>query len=287
MNASRVGGVVEVGETPGTGKRAAAGSTYSVRSLDVGTSEILGPQLFWMDAWDQWFPLQFQSILIRGNGVNALVNTAPPLDLETIHAEFPDLEWSQPPGGRGRLVREPEQDLVAALASAGVTPDDITHVILTPLELYSTGRLDLFERARICISRRGWIHYHTTHDHPHDRRWRSFSRSTLARLVGEDWPRVRLLLDEDEIAPGLRTWWSGGHHRASIVVEVDTERGVVSISDSFFYFENVEAMRPIGLLESMEEALAAYARVADVSAHLVPLHDPKVFERYPNGVVAP
>lgn len=260
---------------------------YSVRSLDVGTSEIRGPQLFWMDAWDEWYPLQFQAVLIQGGDVKALVNTAPPLDLDAVHVEFPDLEWAVPAGERGRLKQEPHQDLVAALASAGVAPDEITHVILTPLELYSTGRLGLFERAQICMSRRGWVHFHTTHEHPHDRRWRSFSRQTLSLLVDQAWERVRLLSDEDELAPGLRTWWSGAHHRASIVVEVDTERGITSISDAFFYYENVESGRPIGLLESMEEVQTAYRRVRKASAHLVPLHDPKVFERYPDGLVVP
>jgi hypothetical protein len=240
-----------------------------------------------MDAWDQWYPLQFQAVLIRGDGVTALVNTAPTLELDELHRDFPDLEWALPVGERGRLVREPHQDLVAALASAGVAPNDVTHVILTPLEIYATGRLDLFDRAQICISRRGWIHFHTTHAHPHDRRWRSFSRRTLSTLVGEAWDRVRLLSDEDEIAPGLRTWWAGGHHRASIVVEVDTAVGTTSISDVFFYYENFESARPIGLLESMEEAQAAYKRARISSTHFMPLHDPKVFERYPGGLIAP
>ena len=260
---------------------------YSVRSLDVGTSEIRGPQLFWMDAWDEWYPLQFQAVLIRGGGITALVNTAPPLDLDELHKEFPDLEWALPVGERGRLVREPHQDLVAALGAAGVSPDEVTHVILTPLETYATGRLDLFDRAQICMSRRGWTHFHTTHQHPHDRRWRSFQRGVLAYLVGEGWDRVRLLSDEDEIAPGLRTWWAGGHHRATIVVEADTAVGTVSTSDVCFYYENVESARPIGLLESMEEALAAYRRIRAASAHLVPIHDPEVFERYPGGLIAP
>ncbi len=260
---------------------------YSVRSLDVGTSEIRGPQLFWMDAWDEWYPLQFQAVLIRGGDVTALVNTAPPLRLDELHKEFPDLEFARPAGERGSLVRGPQQDLVAALGSAGVTPDEVTHVILTPLETYATGRVDLFERAQICMSRRGWVHFHTTHAHPHDRRWRSFSRSLLSTLMVEAWDRVRLLSDEDEIAPGLRTWWAGAHHRASIVIDIDTAVGTVSVSDAFFYYENVESARPIGLLESMEEAETAYRRVRAVSAHLLPLHDPKVFERYPGGVVAP
>jgi hypothetical protein len=260
-------------------------SEYEVRSIDVGTSEIRGPQLFWMDDWDAWYPLQFQSVLIRGHGVTALVNTAPADDLDAIHAQFPDLEWAEPEGRRGRLRRSASQDIVAALDGLGVHPDDVTHVILTPLELYTTGRLDAFPKARICMAERGWLHFHSTHGHPHDRRWRSFSQETLVRLVTDDWDQVWLLRDEEEIAPGLRTWWSGGHHRASMVVEVDTPSGVTCISDTFFYYENVEDGRLLGLNEDMSEVLMANARVLRVADHIIPIHDPKVFQRYPAGVI--
>jgi hypothetical protein len=261
-------------------------TTYDVRSLDLGTSEIRGPQLYWMDAWDEWFTLQFQAVLLRAPGVTALVNTAPTDDLDSVHAEFPGLEWAVPPGARGRIARGPDQDIVAALATQGVRPQDVTHVILTPLELYTTGRLGDFPAAQICIAKRGWLHFHSTHAHPHDSRWRSIPRDTLTALVTRDWPRVRLLEDEDQVAPGLRTWWSGGHHRASIVVEVDTADGVVAISDTFFTYENVEDRRMLGLNECMEEVMTANERVLRVADHIVPIHDPKVFERYPDGIVS-
>lgn len=159
-------------------------------------------------------------------------------------------------------------------------------VLLTPLELYTTGTLHKFRSAQICIAKRGWVHFHTTHDHPHDDRWRSIPKDTLVDLVTDSWDRVRLLEDEDEIAPGLRTWWSGAHHRESIV-EVDTAVGTVAISDSYFFYENVEDGEMLGLCENMYEALDCYARVRATARHIVPIHDVKVFDRCPDGVIAP
>ena len=258
--------------------------TFGVRSLRVGSTDMRGPELFWMSDWDVRYPLCFQAVLIEGADVCALVNTSPPVDLDPVHNEFPRLRWALP--GEGRLEREPHEHIEAALARASLEPADLTHVILTPLELYTTGTLDRFEHAQICISRRGWVHFHTTHDHWHDQRWRSIPRAILTELVTDSWPRVRLLDDEDEIAPGLRTWWAGVHHRETIVVEVDTAEGVVCISDAYFYFENIEQNRLLGLNESMEEAAVAYERVRRTADHLLPLHDPRVFERYPDGVIA-
>jgi hypothetical protein len=260
--------------------------TYAVRSLSLGQARIRGPELFWMSDWDRWYPLQFQAILIRGHGLTALVNTGPPEDLESVHELLPEVEWAHPPGSPDRLRRAPGEQFGAALARHGLRPTDITHVLLTPLELYTTGCLNELRTAQICIAKRGWVHLHTTHSHPHDVRWRSMSHETLVDLVTDSWHRVRLLEDEDELAPGLRTWWAGGHHRATMVVEVDTNRGVVAVSDVFFRYENVEGGRLLGLNESVEEVLAANARVLRSADHIVPLHDPAVFERYAQGEIA-
>lgn len=258
---------------------------YSVRVLSVGTSKIRGPEVFWMSAWEEILPLAFNVTLIRGNGLAVLVNASPPDDTTSIERDFPQMRYlhNEPVGD---LKRESQHFMLGALEKLDLTPDDITHVLLTPLELYTTGTLHLFQNALIGITKRGWVHFHTTHDHPHDIRWRSFPRDTLVDLVTDSWDRVLLLEDEDEVAPGLRTWWSGSHHRESMVVEVDTDVGVVAISDSFFYYENVEEGRLLGLCENMYEALECNERVLRSADHIVPIHDPKVFERYKDGVIA-
>ena len=109
-----------------------------------------------------------------------------------------------------------------------VAPEDVTHIFLTPLQLYTVSNVPRFPNAQICISKRGWIQYHTTHQHPHDDRWFVIPKDVLEYLVFDGWDKVRLLEDEEELASGLRTWWTGGHHRASIAVEIDTKEGVVN-----------------------------------------------------------
>jgi hypothetical protein len=258
---------------------------YGVQVVSVGRSLIRGPEVYWMSHWDDMLPLAFNMTVITGDGVTALVNTSPPDTDSYTREHFPHMRYMlETP--LGDLTRKPDEYIEGALAKIGLTPSDVTHVILTPLELYTTGTLDKFTNATVCISKRGWIHFHTTHDHPHDSRWRSFPKPTLVDLVTDSWDRVLLLEDEHEIAPGLRTWWSGSHHRESIVVEVDTDAGVVAISDSFFYYDNVEGGKLLGLCENMYEALACNQRVLETAQHIVPIHEPKVFERYPDGVIA-
>jgi hypothetical protein len=243
--------------------------------------EVPGPEIFWMSEWNEWLTLNLQVALIQGPGVTALINTGPPQDVSGINAM-----WTSVLGPRAELKIGPGEFVTEALAQAGVSPDDITHVIVTPFQLYTTANIPLFTNAKVCVSKRGWVHYHTTHAHPHDSRWHSIPRDVLTYLVTDAWDRVQLLEDEDEVVPGIRTWFSGTHHRASIAVEVDTNDGVVCASDSFFYYENVEQDRLLGISENMYEGLTTYKRARDTAKHLLPLYDPKVFHRYPGGVIA-
>ena len=60
----------------------------------------------------------------------------------------------------------------------------------------------------------------------------------------------------------------------------------MAVSDSYFTTTTWSATTRIGLCESFEEALACHARVRRTASHLVPIHDPAVFDRYPGGVIA-
>jgi hypothetical protein len=254
---------------------------HAVRFLEMGRMEVPGPQVFWMDAWDEWLTLAFNVLLIEGDGVCALVNTGPPDDLEPWRRHVQSVL-----GERARFERADDQHLLRQLERIGVAPEAITHVIVTPFTLYSTSGIPWFSNAQICLSRTGWLHFHSTHDHPHDVRWATFSRAILSHLVIDAWDRVRLLDDEDEVVPGLRTWWAGTHHRASLAVEIDTPAGLAVASDAFFYRENVTENRPLGIGESMAEGLACYERVRRMADHVLPLNDPRLFELYAHGVVA-
>jgi hypothetical protein len=50
--------------------------------------------------------------------------------------------------------------------------------------------------------------------------------------------------------------------------------------------ENVLEDRPLGIGESMEEALTCYERVRKTADHILPLNDPRLVEEYADGVVA-
>ena len=241
-----------------------------------------GFELFWMDGNAPDEPLALLGVVIRSGDNVVLVNCgADPSYLPVMNAH-----WAKG-DPRHQIVVKPEEELEAALASVGVATGDVTHVIATPFQAYALGNILKFPNARICLSRKGWIDFHAPRwrNHPHDNRPFCIPDAVLVGLVTDAWPRVELI-DDSEIVPGVSTFWTGVHHRSSLAVRIETANGVAIASDSFMRIENISRMRPIGICESMEEALVAYHRIADEADILIPLYDPHVFTRHPNGRVS-
>lgn len=254
-----------------------------VTLISNGESTVNGGAFFWGSRMDETVRIGYNTTVIQDRDRCILVNVSPPLD-DTIDREFPGWKTMRV-APYGRFKQPAQGNLIQSLASLNIRPEDVTDIAVTPFQLYSTGTLLAFPNARYHFSKRGWAHLHVTKEHPHDERWRSFDRRTLGELVVSAWDRVNLLENEDEVAPGVRTWWSGGHHRESIVVEIDSAIGVIAVSDTFFCQENIAKNIPIGLSENMYECLIAYDRIRKTADHWVSIHDPEIFGIADAGII--
>jgi hypothetical protein len=254
---------------------------YEIHVLKMGQSDVPGPEVYWMSHWDQWLTLYFYMVVIRGEGQLAVINTGPPLDLTEMNEQ-----WASYASPRCQMLRQPEERPEVALAALGIKPEDVTHVLITPLQSYATGNIPLFRNAQVCMSRRGWIEdFHAPRFPIHAPRRTRIPNDVLTYLEVDHPEKIRLLEDDEEILPGIRARWVGVHHRSSMAFEVATNSGHVVITDAAFHYGNVETMHPLGILESMEECHLAYRwlQQADI---LVPLYDPAVLDRYPGGHIA-
>lgn len=247
----------------------------------MAQAEVPGPEIFWMSHWNTWEMLFFYMAVIQGEGITAIVNTGPPSNLESLNER-----WRAFAGPRCQMQRTEQERPDVALRSIGIEPGDVTHVLITPLQVYATANIPLFPNAQICVSRRGWIE--DIFARPrwlHVPRELCISDDVLKYLLFEARDRVRLLDDEEEIAPGLRAWWAGAHHRSSMVYEADTAHGAVAITDCAFKYGNLNG-HPLGIAESLAEGHAAYSRILRQARHVIPLYDPEALTRYPGGLVA-
>ena len=255
---------------------------FTIQMLRTAEIEVPWPEVYWMEGFADWTRLQFQMAVIRGGGKTILVNTGFPDDVAALTKA-----WSDFLGPRGTLQRPDAWRTEHLLAGIGVDPQQVTHVVVTPVQLYATGCLHLFPNAKFCFPRRGWLEDLIAPTYPHHvGRQGCISDEHLRWLMFENSANLHLLDDAEEILPGLTCRWVGVHHRSSMLVEVQTARGLVMLSDCAFHYANVEQGKPLGIAESIIEAHAAYADIRRRADLFVPLYDPLVQTRFPNGLIA-
>jgi glyoxylase-like metal-dependent hydrolase (beta-lactamase superfamily II) len=255
--------------------------SFSVRVFRGGGEYGPAVSVYQNDRLDQFLDLYYYLVVLENQHRTIVINTGLPPDFSA----FDRFVKSWHP--RCRIYRAPEETPAAVLERAGVDPANVETVILTPLTVYTTGNLSLFPTAKFAVSRRGWIDFWAPQPHaprlPADIAMVPESRRYIAETAFD---RIRLLEDDDAICPGVRCFWTGGHHESSLAVVVDTKKGRVILGDCFFTYDNLEKNIPIGWAENLHQLFAAYNRIRDAATIAVPLYDPEVLVRFPDGVIA-
>jgi glyoxylase-like metal-dependent hydrolase (beta-lactamase superfamily II) len=256
--------------------------SWSVHVLKLGECDVRGPEVYWMSHWDTWETLYFYMVVARGPDGVVVINTGPPRDLSSLNAS-----WTDAFGERGALRRLERELPEHALTSLDLTPVDVTHVLITPLQAYATAHIPLFPNARVCLSRRGWIEdFHAPRFPLHVPPELRIPDDVLRYLTTDGRERLHLLDDEATILPGLSAFWAGVHHRSSMAYKIATAAGNVIVSDCCFTYENIEKPHPLGIMESLEECHVTYQRIRREADVVIPLYDPQVLARFPGGRIA-
>ncbi len=216
----------------------------------------------------------------------------------TRKMDIPFMFWVlKGPGGRNVLVdagsykgpvfeRWKLVDFVkpsVAIGKIGLSPRDVTDVIITHIHWDHVNGVDLFPAARIWMQRGEFTHYIDNHGKPRDTAIAPDDAAMLAKVKKEG----RLMLvdgDAKEIIPGVTVYTGGKHTYASQYVAVRTAAGTVVVaSDNIYLYENLEKHLPLGLTGDQAADLRLQERVLRLASSprlIVPGHDPAVFERF-------
>ncbi|MBV8828431.1 MAG: hypothetical protein JO108_04310, partial [Acidobacteriaceae bacterium] len=119
---------------------------YSIQAFNAGTFWVPGPEVYWMENWNQREEMNTIIFLVRGGGENILINTGPPQDLSVLNAAW--LKFFGFP--EAQITRTDDQLPQNVLRSQDLGPEDISTVIVTPLQAYATANIHLFKNATIC-----------------------------------------------------------------------------------------------------------------------------------------
>jgi glyoxylase-like metal-dependent hydrolase (beta-lactamase superfamily II) len=258
--------------------------TYTVKALQVYNGlPAPGPETYYMSHFDKWYEYAYYIWLIQGGGKTILVDTGFPQDDDDLAILN---EACQLVDERHYFYREKMTAPQDALATVGVKPEDIDILMATTLVAYAAGNLELFKNAELYISRKGWLDI-VAPVHPHKyKRQVLLTDSTMSYLINEGASRAHLIEDEIEILPDLKYFWVGVHHRGSMAFIANTSKGRVAVSDSAFVFGNIENNHCIGVFENIFEWHDSYARITAESDIWLPIHDPELMTRYPEGNIA-
>jgi glyoxylase-like metal-dependent hydrolase (beta-lactamase superfamily II) len=179
-----------------------------------------------------------------------------------------------------------------ALARIGITPDEVTDVVITHMHWDHAEGVDLFPKAQVWIQR---AEYDNTSGA--DRKSAANDDGTLpdhyqALIKLNKEGRVHLVDgDAKEIVPGVTVYTGGKHTFESQYVGVNTKAGLMVIaSDNLYLYENLDKHVPIAQTIDAKSNLAAQDRMRKLATKpglIIPGHDPEVFVRFPkpgNGV---
>ena len=222
------------------------------------------------DPHDGPMPMAYYVWLIRRGGEAIVVDTGFDREVAAVRAR----EFLICPG--------------EALAQLGVAAEEVKDVILTHLHYDHAGNHHLFPNARFHVQA-AEMAYTTgpwmTHKHLRAGYGADDVKVMIDRLFAD-----RLVFHEgrSEVLPGVEVIHMGGHCAGLQAVIVATDAGpLVLASDSAVFYEGMVQGRPFPAAFHVGDELAGYRTLLALAGgpdRVIPGHDVKVMERYPEVV---
>ncbi len=183
---------------------------------------------------------------------------------------------------RGRPIR---LDPAEALAPFGISPGDVTKVIVTHLHYDHAGGIALFPNASLHLQAEEMA-FATGPCMCHDTLRMPFTAEHICEVIKRLYSGKLIFYDGDaEVAEGVTVHAIGGHSRGLQCVRVRTSAGwLVLASDAAHFYENVFARKPFPIVVDLQNMLDGFDRLEQLASSrnlIIPGHDPLVRKHFP------
>ncbi|MHC4461359.1 MAG: N-acyl homoserine lactonase family protein [Planctomycetota bacterium] len=176
--------------------------------------------------------------------------------------------------GAAHVLREPitqnkDESGTAQLRKFGLTPDDIGHVFITHLHFDHVDDLLNYRNAKVYIGKKEWEMATTAAPTwGHGKIMHEFSNTPACR-------KRLVLVEDEEVLPGIESFWVGGHTPGSMAYRVNTAHGkAVLTGDTISLLGNFERNVPLGIFSNRNECMAAIKKIREKADIVLPSHDP-------------
>ncbi len=183
--------------------------------------------------------------------------------------------------GAAHVLREPitqseQESSRAQLLKFGLAPEDIGHIFITHMHFDHVDDLPLYKNAKVYVGKKEWEG--ATGRSP------SWGHGPMMHaFLNDPQCRSRLVLVEDqEILPGIESFWIGGHTPGSTAYRIRTGQGwAVLTGDTISLLANFERSIPPGVFDDLDQCKAAIEKVRARADIVLPSHDPRTPDRWP------
>jgi glyoxylase-like metal-dependent hydrolase (beta-lactamase superfamily II) len=242
--------------------------TYRIYPLRNGVCKIAGNHAFYNGNEDESYDFALYLWLILGGDSPILVD-AGLTDVAEMNR------------GAAHVLREPitqaeNESSRAQLRKFGLKPEDIGHVLITHLHFDHVNDLLLYTNAKVYIGKKEWQGATTSAPSWGDGR-------IMHEFLNNPQCRKRLVLVEDQqVLPGIESFWVGGHTPGSMAYCVNTAYGrAVLTGDTVSLLANFERNIPLGIFSNLEECRQALDKIRARADIVLPSHDPGTLDRWP------
>ncbi|MGQ9650651.1 MAG: N-acyl homoserine lactonase family protein [Phycisphaerae bacterium] len=176
------------------------------------------------------------------------------------------------------ITQEPTETVAAQLARFGLRPADIGHVFITHLHFDHVDGLDAFTNARIYIGKQEW-QLATANDCKG-----SWGHGRIMFMLRDkpEWNKRLVLVEDEEVLPGIESFFVGGHTLGSMAYRINTTHGrAVLAGDTVSLLANIEKDIPVGVRMDLEQCKAGMKKIRERADIILPSHDPTTPDRWP------
>ncbi len=177
---------------------------------------------------------------------------------------------------REPITQKPAESGTAQLRKFGLKPEDIGHVLVTHLHFDHVDDIPLYKNAKIYVGKKEWEQAVATAP--------SWGHGPfLHNFLNDPQCKKRLVLVEDEeVLPGIESFWVGGHTPGSMAYSINTEYGRAALTgDTMSLLGNFERAVPPGVYTNLDECRSAVGKIRAKADIVLPSHDPTAEQRWP------